>query len=491
MAASTRLAKLSVPRASGALVRPRLHQQLDEAVQRSAVWIAAGPGAGKSTLAAAWAASRRGRVLWFRADEGDADPAAAFGYFRELANAGRRATALPTYTARDLDRLDLFARTFFRAFFAVVSAASTLVIDDAHAVDSDTFATLLVSAVREAPHDVALVILSRHDPAGLLLEQLSNGAIEVVDASALAFTPEEASTLLADRMDERSARRLQTRAGGWVAGMLLLAQGSRTSAADRPEAGERIASYFQECVLAPFDAVALRTLAAVSLLPDVHRADLQRLGAAPSGEDLLETLRKRHAFVTRLDRQPPSWRLHDLLRDALAARFDTIGSASWRLDVMRRAGDIAAERQLAREAVQLRMRAGDVDAARATAERFARALVKAQRLAELDAITAVLGSAIDTSVPLQLALGESAWQRNDARAALARFEPAYTLADTPAPSPLRLLVAASALTAILEGWQDYDGTQQWLERLHEHLPARAAIEDASDACASIARVCGR
>jgi ATP/maltotriose-dependent transcriptional regulator MalT len=95
MASASRLAKLSVPRASGALVRPRLHQLLDDLVLRAAVWIAAGPGAGKSTLAASWSATRPGRVLWFRADEGDADPAAAFGYFRELARTVRRGAALP------------------------------------------------------------------------------------------------------------------------------------------------------------------------------------------------------------------------------------------------------------------------------------------------------------------------------------------------------------------------------------------------------------
>ncbi|MCC6195948.1 MAG: hypothetical protein IT518_15940 [Burkholderiales bacterium] len=477
--ASPRLAKLSVPRTSGALVRGRLHRLLDDAIQHAAVWIAAGPGAGKSTLAATWAATRRGRVLWYRADEGDADLAAMFGYFRELARTTRRSAALPTYSARDLDRLDLFARAFFRAFFAVVPAASTLVVDDAHAVAGDAFAILLAAAIREAPQDVALLILSRHDPAGVLLELATTGPLRVLDAGELTFTAGEAATLLVDRMDERAARGLHARADGWVAGMLLLAQDARTRHASA--ADDRIASYFHDRVLASFDPLALRALAAVSLLPEVGRADVRRLGLGETAVELLEALRKHHTFVTRLGRQPASWRLHDLLRDALFARFESIGEPAWRDEVARRAADIAAERGLTREAVLLRLRAGDGAGARAIAERFARALVKSQRLAELDVVAAALGAAVvEASPALQLALGESAWQRHDARAAVQHYDRAYALCDA-GPSPLRLLVAISALTALFEGWQDFEGTEQWIARAREHLPARDAVTDASDA----------
>jgi ATP/maltotriose-dependent transcriptional regulator MalT len=97
-----------------------------------------------------------------------------------------------------------------------VPAASTLIVDDVHAVASDTFAVLLSAAAREAPRDVALVMLSRHDPTGPLLEQAGTGAMTIIDAGALAFTGDEAATLLADRMDAASARGLHARTQGWV-----------------------------------------------------------------------------------------------------------------------------------------------------------------------------------------------------------------------------------------------------------------------------------
>jgi ATP/maltotriose-dependent transcriptional regulator MalT/DNA-binding SARP family transcriptional activator len=480
--AASRLAKLSIPRVSGALVRSRLHRAIDQTAQRGAVWVAAGPGAGKTTLAASWAATRRGRVLWYRADEGDADPAAAFGYFRDLARIGRSVRALPSYTPRDLDRLDAFARSFFRAFFAIVPAAATLVVDDAHTPGSDTFATLLSAAVQEAPHDVAVVIVSRHDPAGPLLEYVTSGKIGVIDPEALAFSRTEAAELMSGRMDEGAAHRLRDKAGGWVAGILLMAQSESAPQEARLTGSERIKAYFDDRVLASFTAAELRTLAAASLLPEVNRADLVRMALDDSAVDVLERLRKRHAFVVRLDLAPPTWRLHDLLRDALSARFDTFGDEAWRWGAISIAGDIAADRGLAREAVHLRMRAGDAASALRTAEQFARALVKQHRLAELDAVAAVLEpTSAESSLPLLIALGESAWQRNDARAAVERFERAYAVVDAAAPSAAGLVIAASAVRAILEGWQDYDGLGAWAARLRNQLPARDAVEDVSDA----------
>ena len=114
--ASSRLAKLSPPRASNWLARRRLNRLIDHATKNGVAWIAAEPGAGKSTLAAAWSSSRTGRLLWYRVDEGDTDPGVAFAYFRELARSGRRAGALPAYRPRDVERLDLFSRSLHQRF---------------------------------------------------------------------------------------------------------------------------------------------------------------------------------------------------------------------------------------------------------------------------------------------------------------------------------------------------------------------------------------
>jgi ATP/maltotriose-dependent transcriptional regulator MalT len=209
---SSRLAKLSPPRGANWLVRRRLNLLIDQATQGGAVWIAAEPGAGKSTLAAAWSSTRTGKLLWYRVDESDTDAGVAFGYLTQLAGTTRRPSKLPIYRGHDVERLEVFSRTFFRQFFDVVPGGATVVIDDAHAAAGTDFDVLLTACVREAPPDVALLILSRRDPGGALLEEVARGTLRALQARALSFTPEEAAKLLAGTADEATARRMHAQA---------------------------------------------------------------------------------------------------------------------------------------------------------------------------------------------------------------------------------------------------------------------------------------
>ena len=302
----------------------------------------------------------------------------------------------------------------------------------------------------------------------------------MLEPRSLAFSADEAVKLLRDRVDEKAARRLHAQCDGWAAG-LLLAQRALPSLRDDTQVRDRLDTYFIDHVLAAHDSGERTMLAAVSLLPQIDVHALEKMGFDASAAATLDQLHRAHSFVTRLDRQPPSWRLHDLLRDALRSRFDSFGDVEWRRATRVAAAQIAAEQWFVRDAVQLYVDAGDVRAATILAERFARHAVKLQRLAELDAIAAALGDPItEASLPIQVALGESAWQRSDAKAAVARFERAIALVDQGAPSPTGLLIAASALGAIFNGWQDFGGTTTWKARLAFHLPARDAIEDPNE-----------
>lgn len=478
--AKTRLAKLSPPRGTSWLERARLHRLLDRMAERSVVWLAAEPGAGKSTLAISWAASRAGNVLWYRVDDGDANPGETFSYFTELARTGRRAApAVPTYQARDLDRLDVFARSFFRAFFAVIPAASTLVLDDVHTASGSDFDQLLAAVVQEVPPDVSVLILSRNDPAGALLEEVTRGSIWQLQGTEIAFTSQEAADLLAGRVDRKTAHRLHAQTDGWVAGLLLLAD---AQGGNRPSgtlsARQRVESFFADRVLALLGESSQRILAAASLLPEVDVAGLREMGFGEDAVDLLERMRQSHSFVTRLDREPASWRLHDLLRDVLRERIHTIGDVDWRRQLRHAASRVAAQRGLARDAVQLAIDAGEVAGATAIAGGLARDLAKAQRLTELDGVAAALGpDAAARNLALQIALGEGQWQRNNAQAAVTHFERAFAILDQPPPSATGLLLSASALRAILEGWQDYADLETWVRRLGEHLGARPKVTD--------------
>ena len=76
------LAKLSRPRLFDSVPRERLFGGLDGLRRHPLIWVAAPPGAGKTTLVASWLDSRRLGGIWYQVDSGDADPATFFYHLR-------------------------------------------------------------------------------------------------------------------------------------------------------------------------------------------------------------------------------------------------------------------------------------------------------------------------------------------------------------------------------------------------------------------------
>jgi LuxR family maltose regulon positive regulatory protein len=91
-ACSSGLAKLTRPRLYGVVERPRLFAVLDKAAERPVVWIAAPPGAVKTTLVAGYVEARGLRHIWYQVDAADSDPATFVHYMRIAAPGAHRRT---------------------------------------------------------------------------------------------------------------------------------------------------------------------------------------------------------------------------------------------------------------------------------------------------------------------------------------------------------------------------------------------------------------
>src|SRR4029453_2923977 len=110
------LPKFSRPRLYAVVKRERLFKALDEARAHPIVFVAAPPGAGKSTLVASYVESRRAPGLWFQADVGDSDPATFFHYVSAAAaslggaRGARKASGLPRWNPGYANDLAAFTR---------------------------------------------------------------------------------------------------------------------------------------------------------------------------------------------------------------------------------------------------------------------------------------------------------------------------------------------------------------------------------------------
>lgn len=109
------LAKIAIPQPHRAYARTRLFELLDTARQQRIVWIAAPPGAGKTTLVSSYLVSRPLKTVWYQLDASDGDIASFFHYLAlALKTASPRyRKPLPSLRPEYLPGLPAFTRRFF------------------------------------------------------------------------------------------------------------------------------------------------------------------------------------------------------------------------------------------------------------------------------------------------------------------------------------------------------------------------------------------
>jgi LuxR family maltose regulon positive regulatory protein len=381
------LAKLAPPRLGRVFARERVFAALDALATSPGLWLAATPGAGKSTALATWLQARGRRTLWLQIDSGDADPATlATSLDALVATAAGRRDHWPAFGADDAADLPGWLRRRVRAYLRALPPPWTLVLDNAQELPADALLQpALAQALSELPEGVQWVFVSREPPPAAFAGALGRQQLALAEPGLLRF--DDAETLALTRLHGRPDAMAPALAvaQGWAGGMTLMLAGTPAAAlAPEPAARERLFDYFAEEVLSRFDADAQQALGMLALLP---AADAE-LAAELTGRDdvvaLLERLAAASLFTDRRGAGAGTvYVFHALFAEFLSRRIERALTPTPLRALRARAGRLLLARGLVDAGLQRLADAGAWDETAAALARLAPDYIAAGRTAAL------------------------------------------------------------------------------------------------------------
>jgi len=408
------------------LDRPHLERRLKPDVRVMSV--AAGPGYGKTVLAARLFAAWAGPKLWYGLDASDTDLAV----FAAHLDAGLRAcgVALPAFDASNATSLgsprEVGSR--FAEALADMPQPPMLVFDDVHALEGGRALEALAEFVARASRfGASLILCGRSIP--LPLHRIAASAQLVsFGAADLAFDADETRTYLS-RAANGSTSELESfaaRAEGWPAGLALIASSapsrfdaakhSALSAGDE-EARRFLFDYLASEVLDSLSEREREFLLDTSILDRLEIEMCDALRGADDSRAMLESFARRGLFVSRASED--AFTYHQLFREFLRHNLAGSRSVEHVTGLRRRAADHFASRGDWARAIANRLDAGDVEDAAVELESHAFSLLRAGLVTAVGGFMQRMPPArIDGSATLLATLGRLQRERGEWDAAL-------------------------------------------------------------------------
>lgn len=327
------LAKIQPPRPRiGLIERPALEAALGRALLEQRLVLLLAP-AGYGKTAALTQAIRRlpeGTALaWVCADEDDDLPRllACLSTALEPHDLPWRVApdALPTLALGERGLRDAAAE-LVNALAAAEVPRGLIVLDDLHRVADPRCFELLQGLIERLPEHWTVAIGSRTEPPLALARLRVAGELAEFRQHDLSFGADEVAALLAalpPGMPRPDAQELLQRTAGWPVG-LRLSLSAPAGVHPRRLAGvtqRHLFDYLAAEVLDDMPAELRLFLLRCSVLPEMTAARCAHVSGMAQAARLLDELERRSLFVSVLQADEPTLRLHDLVRDFLQDRL--------------------------------------------------------------------------------------------------------------------------------------------------------------------------
>ena len=330
--------KIVVPPARPHLVvRQRLLEVIEDAVSRPLTLISAPAGFGKTTLITSWLyeTGNESRTAWLSLDQDDSDPV-HFAYYMiaTLQGIEPRVGRAPISLLGSLKMPDL--KDLMSLLLNEIAAAQErilLVLDDYHTVRNPDIDSALTFLIERMPERLRLIVATREEPQLPLARWRTLERVVEIGLDDLRFSYDEAVLFFRQTMgvsiDSRSARTLEARTEGWIAGLQMAALSLRLRGREETlsETAKAAATFSgRHRYLVEYLAAEVLKRQSDDIRAFLHRtAILERLCAplcdAVAGrvdsKDVLSYLDQANMFLIRLDDDREWYRYHQLFADYL------------------------------------------------------------------------------------------------------------------------------------------------------------------------------
>lgn len=209
-----------------------------------------------------------------------------------------------------------------------------LFLDDFEVVQEQAVLGLVREIIERLPRLGQVVIGSRGLPHLGLGRLRARGQLLEIDAERLRFSAEETASYLRMRLAAHGAEvsgaavaQLHRKTEGWIAALWLASMalekhGLDTGFVDRFSGSDRaVAEYLADDVLAHQPPDVRDFLLRSCVLRQLEAAACQALNPGCNSAAMLEQLANANLFLTPLEGETPSWRLHSLFADFLRAQL--------------------------------------------------------------------------------------------------------------------------------------------------------------------------
>ncbi|MFY9555054.1 MAG: hypothetical protein WAV47_10115 [Blastocatellia bacterium] len=324
----------------------------------SASFVCAGPGWGKTTVAAEFLSRVDAQSVWYDLDPSDADIAVFFQYLVRAVQQSAREFGYSTLNmlrSGGGSRFDQLADLFLFELSEAIDHELIVVLDNIHhTFAADWSAPVLYRILQLLPHNVHFILLARVAPGFTFSRMRSKQTLDQIDDRALAFSRDEVAQLFDGVLnDAGNLDRLLGWTQGWVAGLQMIRKSLEADRSLPPRDFEKtitrsateIFDYFATRVYRS-EPRQMRELLIRAALPSHVTPEVLReaFGLDISSEQLQDAVRE-NVFLTRLAGESDAYTFHPLFRDFLRSQLTAELTVEQRAELHRRLAGYYASRE--------------------------------------------------------------------------------------------------------------------------------------------------